>query len=259
MLRGLGYREDDLDDRDELFSSAVPIGPHVDLSREVDLESFDLPVLNQGSVGSCVLNAGFRALQLRHQALYGRPCPLGDRMRMYYLLRALHNWQDQDSGCRIRDFFKMVNKLGFPDEDNYDETSLFQPPDELWYHRGIHRRLKVEEYPIRFRRVVAIGQARVDLIRELTSHGVPVVGGLQISSEFQAYGSGTKVFDIPAPDELIGGHAVCFTLVPSDRARAYTSWGPFAHDSGFHNISLPYLGSKLLHDIWAVEYVPDFT
>lgn len=267
MTRGLGYTPDPEDAKveDWPFKALRATGTlykslgawAVRLEREGDLRPWVVDVLDQGPIGSCVVNAGFQAVRMVHRRDRGGAPPLGARLPGYYLLRAYIDTTGWDSGGHIRDFFRGINERGFGNEADYPyvpEQYLLKPPPE-WDTDSFDQRGNAVGSPARYWRVLTLAE-----MRDALDHGLPVVIGAMVSDEFVNF-DGKKVFDPPLPNEVVGGHAMCLVGhdLPDVGAGTFTavgSWGRGAHDNGFHHFSDAYADRFI--DMWAVERAPFF-
>ena len=121
----LGWHRQPRDDRDLLFRpGTMALPPAVDLT-----QTYSVPVVDQGQVGSCTGNgiAGALAyLQLQEKEALVYP----SRLFIYYNERVIEGTPSQDSGANIRDGIKSVVDQGYCSELDwpYDINAFAQQP-----------------------------------------------------------------------------------------------------------------------------------
>jgi len=109
----LGWIPDLPDHRDFLFSSRPfsQVIPGISLNPASPWIPFAPVALDQGTLGSCTVNATGNAVKyarIQAHKLYAfQPSRLFD----YYNARAIRGWESFDSGSYIRDAIKVANSL----------------------------------------------------------------------------------------------------------------------------------------------------
>lgn len=265
-MRGLGYIPDPVAGKARDWPLAAllrapafaPRASVVPIERQGDLRPLVVDVLDQGGIGSCVANAGMAGIRCVHRRDRGGKPPLGARMPAYYLCRSYIGTTREDSGCHIRDFWRGANEFGFSLESKYpyvDARFRDRPPPE-WQRDAFDQRGKDPANMARYWRVFDPSEMRAAL-----DANMPVVIGAMVSYEFTAH-TGRKVFDVPNPAQIAGGHAMLVVAhdLPEIGAGTFTavgSWGEGAHDRGYHHFSEAYAEEFI--DCWAVESVPYYS
>jgi|SRR5882672_1030717 len=242
-----GYIPDLEDDRDLMFSSPQAVVP-----ARVDLRgAFMPPIVDQAALGSCTSNAIVGALgydQLKQGEVH---TPLS-RLFIYYCEREKEGTIDSDSGARIRDGVKAVNKTGAAPEAEwpYDITKFALKPSPKAYSDAV----KYES--LLYRRVSrSLPQLKLAL-----SAGFPVVFGFTVYASFEnERTTKTGVVSMPVPnEEILGGHAVVAVGYDNDKQWVIVrnSWGTSVGDSGYYYFPYRYFEKPgLVSDLWTITSV----
>lgn len=274
--RGLGYRPDQPDDgRDLLFVDHRKFfglrqsvsGQRIDLSRWVK------QIYHQGPISSCVSNAGFAAIQLRHAAwtegdTRELPTLMGARLWGYYLARDMAGVAKFDVGCRLRDFFRCLNHYGFLLESEYslgyDVEQWRKKPPPLSFRRAIDRRQRDpvtgRGATVGYYRIYGEGDDLVEQICESLEREMPVVFGTNVTRAFVAGELGERPVERPRESEPIaGGHAMYVVGYDPDLSafRVVSSWGEEWGDKGACWMDESYFTWGSTQDIWAIHQVPE--
>lgn len=241
----LGWLPDKNDHRDMLYGDVVV--PQ-NLPARVDLtEIYNVPIVDQGHLGSCTGNAIANALaylQLKEKKKLSYP----SRLFIYYNERVMEGTVTIDAGAELRDGIKSIVDLGFCPETDwpYNIARFADKPDPVAYLDASKDLLKVyQRVPIRTYSVM-----------EAIASGFPVIFGIMVYPSFLA-AKGTGEVPMPDPTETIaGGHAmiaVGYDQVTS-RFKFQNSWGTAWGNQGFGTIPFDYLGSPTLGgDYWIVQ------
>lgn len=274
--RGFGWVEDpakgkddkpDWDLADLLGSDSEPAFRFLtseELPRSDSVREFivDGP-LRQSRIGSCVTNSGFQGIRSAHNRDGVQNPKLGSRLAQYFLCRSYIHTENWDSGCHIRDFFRSINDFGFLPEDDYDFgydiTKYNVAPPPVTFRRMFDQRLKQDESAnLRYWRIYDTGEARLVMFRQCLAQNLFVVFGTKLSEEFVLYDQGDKVWDVPT--DTVGGHAMMLTDYFEDgHFGAIGSWGPDAHDHGYHHFTPDYMAWAGTRDCWAIERPPYYS
>lgn len=199
MKRQYNLKPDKLDIRDKLF--APKASSTLSLPKEIDLRPYLLPVVDQGSLGSCTSNAiasGLREYQLIKD---DRPLTRLSRLFHYYHERLLEGTVNEDSGAYIRDGMKVLQQIGCAPEMDwpYVEAKFREKPSD-------HAESRAAAYKIaEYHRVMSYDDLLVALAQEQ-----PVVLGISVYQSFESGDVATRgMVPVPKPTEqFLGGHAV---------------------------------------------------
>lgn len=267
MLGKLGWLPDPLKrpgetpdfDADDVLAAAPPPPPSHSLSALIGND-----VLDQGSLGSCVANAGFQAIRIWHRGHNHTAAPLGSRLFGYWWARAYHDATKQDAGTYIRLFFQAIGKFGFCPEDVWP----YKPHDKIrgvpmWQkqpplaalERGLAQKTKGET--LAYRRIYETGSERVQAVMRAVASGHPVVFGTDVPTSFGA----SDVFDRPrAGESIAGGHAMLIDGYDQSGARfdVLNSWGRGWGRNGRIWMTAEALTWSATRDLWIVEHAPVF-
>lgn len=228
----------------------------IDIAPEAgSLNRYVLSVLNQGSIGSCVANAGFQAIRMKQYA-QGLRMPLGARLWGYYLARAFHGMQDWDTGTQIRSFFRAMNKFGFMAEADYtykyNVADYAQAPQPMDFMRAFDQRA-----PTHYYRIFDEGHDRLRLIKMAIAEGHPVVFGTKITREFVKSPPKGPIAPPKPGDEIVGGHAMVIVGYDSDGFLILNSWGPNWGSGGFATLAPEYITWERTKSLWVVAKAPE--
>jgi C1A family cysteine protease len=251
-MRKLGYlrgRADtrDIDARETLKAIKVPAS--------ASLRQHVVHVLDQGALGSCVANAGFQGIRMAQHRQGAANPPLGSRLWGYYLARAQHGQQLQDSGTYIREFFRAVVKFGFPPEQAWpyqasgDKFKKMPGPE-------VFREAYDQRSPTVYRRIFAEGIERTRAIKQAIAGGYPVVFGTDVSEAFCNDELDQDGIAPPVREPIAGGHAMTVVAYDGDVFEVCNSWGTGWGDAGFCAFSAAYLQWGQTNDLWIVESAP---
>lgn len=258
MARALGYKPDKHDPRDRVFAAertgAAP--------PEATCLPFLSPVLDQGSLGSCVGNATAGGLYAS-QCKQGASPEVASRLAIYFLARALEGTVAQDEGCQIRDAFKGIGKFGFAPERfwPYLVDNFATQPGFDFFSAAIDQR---DESPgeTEYKRINTTGAARIEDIKSAIVLGNTVVFGTNVSEN---YCSNIGTVDAPVMPPLTiplaGGHAQLiygYKTDPNGRIlfNVRNSWGEQWGAFGNTIFDESYLAWDQTSDLWVVKAAP---
>jgi C1A family cysteine protease len=245
-----GWKKDIEDARDKIFKYRAA-GP---LPAFVDLRKPELPIFNQGELGSCTAQSTATAmtadlLNQKHEYV------TLSRLMIYYNGRMLEGTIDEDSGCQIRNVIKGVGKYGACPEPDwpYDISKFtFKPPDNC-YTEGL------EEVALVYERI----PQNLTAMKTCLAGGHGFVFGFLIYPSFETQEvARTGKVRLPPFWELwgaaLGGHAVycCGYNNATKTFIVQNSWGPEWGDKGFFYMPYAYLTNYALSaDFWKISLV----
>lgn len=229
------------DRRDFIYKSQ-----NIKLEQSVDLRSWDSPIEDQESIGSCVGASIVAAYELLLKKKYPEKFVDLSKLYTYYHARLLEDSETSDDGViRIRNGVKGVQKFGICAETLWPyQTGLttIQPKLECY----------IDAWPrkiLTYQSVSSIGDAL-----EVLSTGIPIVFGLNIFSNFALLNSSNAVVSEPTDEEgqyLSGSHAM--TLVGYDAALKWfivkNSYGSDWGDKGYCYVPFDYY-TQYAFDKW---------
>jgi len=215
-------------------------------------------ILNQGPLGSCVLNG------LSSQALFGlakqsvaffQP----SRLFNYYNTRGMEGTIQSDAGCMPRDAIKAHVKYGMCDEKlwPYDVAKFTQKPPLACYREALKHQLlqysKVRQGPDSKRVLRDMKQCLMD--------GYPFGAGIMLYDSFES-SAVAKTGIVPMPnfnrEAALGGHYVVVAGW-DEGARMFeivNSWGTGWGDKGWFRLPYDYLlNPDLADDFWSIRMV----
>lgn len=240
-----GCVPDRADHRD--FKLTAPPG---DLPPAASLRHHFPPKRDQGSYGSCALNA----LCASAGYLYTKnnlPDPIFSRLLAYYLCRQEEGTPaTEDSGVQIRDAMSVAAKFGFAPETvwPYDEGHFsLEPTIDVLLKAAEHKALYYYRVP------------DLSTLKSSIVNGFPVLVGFAVPANMQEQAIETGIVEYPKENEaIIGGHCMLAGSYDDDKRLVGCAnwWGDVGDDSWFY---LPYNfftggGSvPLVSDCWTLR------
>jgi hypothetical protein len=215
---------------------------------------------DQENIGSCVANATGQEFQ------FVRNVAPRSRLQIYFEARRLQGWENEDTGCFIRDAMKVLAQLGAGRESwwPYDTTKFAVDPPLKVDRDALLRRIMT------YYRLETRADFRRCLLEDYTFVAGITVYDYFVGAEAARFG----IIPMPMPTEREqGGHAVlCIgyddDFINSDWAKAAVaagfpihavpkrvyifrnSWGPWGHQGNFA-IDADYIESNdLCGDCW---------
>lgn len=258
--RGLGYRRDKPDPRD--YKMRVSREEIATLPPAVILND-KTPVEDQGSLGSCVGNAGDNVFKLR-DFLVTNDYFNGSRLALYYWDREMDGSVNEDAGSYLRTMAAVLAKKGVPPETlwPYIESRFATKPSANVDAEAI--KCTCTKY---YRVDGNTPTETLNNIKAAISTSYPVMFGFDVYNNF---------FNI-SPDGnmpmgaggLAGGHAVCVTgyddthaNIDGSRGALYikNSWGTGWGAKGYFWMPYNYVikASDNVGDAWEVIDESDF-
>ncbi len=260
--RAYGWRRQSPDHRDYRFSA--PQRFIQDLPPRVDLRDTQIPIYDQGRIGSCTANAIAGALQY---------CQVKDNVKTFTPSRLFIYWNERniegtvesDAGAIIRDGIKVVNQVGAPAEKHwsYDDT----PADQVTgkWSAGAKPRQKPNCFAYRHAKdadavaYLAVDQT-VDQLRSCLAQGFPIVFGFTVYDSFESQDVAMSgVMYMPkASEKVLGGHAVLMVGYDDGQQRfiVRNSWGDRWGQAGHFTMPYEYAArADLAADFWSIRQV----
>lgn len=242
-----GWNKDAPDERDY----CLPTPETTVYPSEVDLRLLYpksiLPILKQGDIGSCVFNAGSRAVYFNQIKQKQTPF-MPSRLEWYWWGRVLEDTTASDAGCGIRNAFKALNKYGVCREDlwQYTKKNLYREPDvKAMQNAALHKSLRYQRVP-----------QDLDYIKAVLVQGFPIVFGIALYPSFKKVG---KHGLVPMPgkkEHCLYGHGMEIEGYSDSRQCVIVanSWGTEFGDKGYCYLPYEYiLNHELADDFWYIE------
>lgn len=211
------------------------------------------PVLNQGSLGSCVHNAIGNAHLFAQRQQLKPEVFLPSRLFGYYNTRVMERTVSIDAGCSIRNGFKSISRDGSCPEGMwpYLISKFRQKPTKVCYDEGR------KHQALNYFRVTQVEY----LIKEAIFSGYPVVFGFSVYESFES-ARVAQTGTVPMPnfdrERMLGGHAVLAVGYndATKRFRCMNSWGEGWGDKGYFTLPYAYLRDPdLSADFWILKLV----
>jgi len=256
--RGLGYKKDppkgpgekpDFDARHKLSAAPIPYQARL----------FDLTkIVNQSIWGACVAFAANQVLRgsLVRQGIVDPEFP--SFLWTWYLARASHNEQHENSGTYLRAAFAGLTTLGYPRESAFPystEPGAFAvtPPP------GVTTAAYDQRAPTEYHRIFETGAERVMVAKRALAQGFLIAFGTQVSDRFCSNDLGSGPVDPPIGLSIAGGHAMALCGYRGDEFDVANSWGTEWGDRGYWTMSADYLAWDDTTDLWICESAPQFS
>jgi C1A family cysteine protease len=226
--KGLGRKVDRPDKRDLHLPRFPHLGIGAPLPSSVDLfNSLNLPVYDQGELGSCTANAGvlYRRFLAQRFSRYSSHDQDLSRLFLYYQERLLEGNADSDGGAEVRDTFKALASVGVCPEtdDPYNPANVLSaeannsPADASAagvYKIGAYHRIPMS--------------SDMEIARSCLASGYPIELGFMVYESFESIGSDGVMPTPKIGEQELGGHAV--VIFGYDDTRKWfvvrNSWGP---------------------------------
>lgn len=177
------------------------------------------------------------------------------RLALYYLARAHHGGEKDDSGTYIRSAFAALRGYGFCNENwwPYYVEKVNKPlPWRALQMSGDQRKAE-------YGRIMATGEELVYSIKDRIRQGQPVVFGTDIGAAFANNDLGDVEY-APRAEDVVGGHCMVATGWRADGAiEILNSWGSGWGRDGFCWFHPSYIGHPMTRDCWAVIQVPEYS
>jgi len=242
----LGWKKDPEDVRDVVSARALAAPKKLPYKFQLPV---DLPIYDQGPIGSCTANSGCSCYMYECMEKYLEFNP--SRLFLYYNTRLIEGTTEEDSGAYIRDTFKSMNKHGVCSEKmwQYDVNRFTQKPNDAAYTDALtHKAIQYARVP----------QDKFAIQRTLLT-GAAISFGFYVYESFMKGNWHRISGKMPIPkstEKLLGGHAV--TIVGYDnRKRSFliqNSWGEGWGIKG--KFWMPYaylLDPSRADDFWCIE------
>jgi C1A family cysteine protease len=246
--RKYGWIPDSPDHRDHLFKIRKPI----ELPPKTDLRDKLIPVFDQGSLGSCTGNAISSAYAFNMHKQVEDEIFVPSRLFIYYNEREIEGTIPYDSGARIRNGIKSINRTGVCDEFKWPyDISMFavKPSPECYVQAQRNKAVKYERLKNSERE-----------LKTCLALGFPFVFGFKVYESFQT-NAVAKNGMMPMPgkrEKTVGGHAVT-AVGYDDSTKCFivkNSWGGNWGDKGFFYMPYDYItDSDLCADFWVIQRV----
>ena len=245
-----GWKKDIPDFRDrEYMALSISLDQ---LPAHVDLRNPNIPILDQGQLGSCTANAIAIAHQYEQAKQQEKNIFTPSRLFIYYNERSMEGSVNEDSGAMIRDGIKSVVKQGVCPETEwpYKIEKFRQKPPDPCYKDAMNN--QVLSYS-------SIAQSMY-LMKCCLFSGFPFVFGFSVYESFESAAvAKTGIVPMPSKKEsLLGGHAVLAEGY-DDKTKMVTvrnSWSDKWGDHGYFYLPYDYITSmKLASDFWKISLV----
>lgn len=232
----------------KMAPSAVGLPPHVDLRPK------DVPIYNQGQLGSCTGNGWAALIEYRDKQLaaVGSPVPgvpppgyyAPSRMFIYYFERYLRGTVGRDVGAAVADGAQVVSRWGTPPESDW-------PYNPAWFAVRPSRKAITDASRHVAPPPSSVDNTDLDEVRSALANGHPVVFGFNVYKSFESVGPTGEY--VPA-GRYVGGHCVV-AVGYDDRAQVAivrNSWGTDWGAKGYFFMRYLDFASPMCGDAWTL-------
>lgn len=246
-IKKYGWKPQRPDFRDRVFHISHPKSAPT----KIDLRPQDVPIYDQGDIGSCTGNSSVGAFSFDHKKQFGKQFD-GSRLMAYYNGRAAEGTTDQDAGAAIRDVIAGLKQYGLAQETlwPYLDVNVTLPPEPAAVADGLLH--PTVQYG-------ALDQS-LDALKTTLANSFPFVFGFSVYDSFESDAvAQTGIVPMPSPTEnMIGGHAVM--AVGYDDTKGIfivrNSWGTGWGDKGYFYFPYDYISNpNLASDFWVIQAV----
>lgn len=249
MSKIYNLKKQDKDNRDFLYE------PFTDIVLKknhfiTDLPKLICPILDQGSIGSCLANAIYALIYILSNGKYKL-----SRLQLYMCYRAVDGSSlCDDTGGTVRGGMSAIKKYGISSESYWSYENI-----ETKFIKLAPSKSFVNKYPLKNFVYKFITQD-LNSIKNCLISGSPIVIGIALYSSFETPDV-DKYGLVPMPDisneTLLGGHALL--LVGYDDItkvfKFQNSWSAFWGDKGYGYIPYDYvLSDNLSFDLCTVSF-----
>lgn len=213
-----------------------------------DVQMVSCPILDQGSLGSCLSNATYALFYIISVSKISL-----SRLQLYMTNRAIDGSSlTEDTGATVRGCMKAISKYGLCNEKiwSYDILNF----DKLAPSEAFKNLYQLTKFVYTF--------IKQDLksIKEVLVSDKPILIGIAIYSSFESTNA-TNYGVIPMPnttkEELLGGHAILLVGY-DDKTKVFkfqNSWGVEWGDKGYGYIPYDYVtDNNLAFDLCTVTF-----
>lgn len=218
MKRYLGWVPDVPDARDLRYTAPIKIlkklPDTVDLRKSLSGKNTDV-IFDQGRLGSCVGNATAAAINFQYtKQKKNKNTP--SRLAIYYGARELMGTVNVDSGCYIRDAFKVIAKYGAGSEVlwPYYISKFTKKPSSNYFIDA------AKKQAVQYERV----SQKIDQLKAAISENTPVVFGFSVYESLETYATVGGIVHMPLiRDRMLGGHAVIIVGYTNDLTKVHSN------------------------------------
>lgn len=259
VRRNFGWIRDTPDVRDHMYAPSFLTTESLKgtVPSKFDMRSqvTDIPIYNQGSLGSCTSNSISFLYQFVEKKQRNTVVFPPSRLFLYYNVRSDKN---SDTGASVRNCIKSAAATGMCSEGlwPYDTSKFKDKPTQICYDQAANA--KVIEY-------VSV-PINIDTIKMALAEGNPIAFGFDVYSSFDYVGFDGRM---PIPDtgkeKITGGHCVCMMGYDDDITFSgghkggfivRNSWGTFWGDGGY--FYMPYCvgtNSAIVSNFWIIKAI----
>lgn len=216
-----------------------------------DLRAFNNSILNQGEIGSCVVHAISKQVQVNWTIEGWNGAPLPNLLALFWQSRKYHSAEASTAGTFPRFAYKASQEYGFCKEDVYPyNTDLaLKPVPPRVYKASYDQSRKIQYY-----RISDDPQTRRSMIVEALSQLRPVALAIQVDAAFTDF-SRTDPWTFSG--KSLGGHYVLSMGHSDEGIIILNSWGSSWSSSGYRMIRWDtILNSSVTTDPYVTTFVP---
>jgi C1A family cysteine protease len=251
--KGLGRKIDAHDKRDYRVNALPHLGVGAPLPTRIDaFAGLNLPVYDQGEIGSCTANAGvlYRRFLAQRFSKYSAGDQNLSRLFLYYQERKLqwNNAVNDDSGAAIRDIFYVLAHTGVCPED-------IDPYNPAYFASAVVNDSQKDLEGARIFRIGAYHRVPDAMTaRSVLASGYAIALGFTVYESFEDIG-GDGLMRMPRKGEaVLGGHAVVIRGYDDEKSEflVQNSWGVGWGDKGCFRMPYRFLEDEDLSqfDMW---------
>ncbi len=248
-MRVLNWKPSPKDERDFKFALNFSLLSEEELPKEVDLSTLIPETWDQKQIGSCVGHGTGMAVLYQSRKQNREIDP--SRLFLYYNARLIQGWQNEDSGCYIRDAFKTLNKEGVCKESTwpYIEREVFTRPSISSYTEA------TETTSTKYHR---LNNTLLEL-KNCIAQGRPFVFGFTVFASFMSNGWKDTMPYPKNNEKNLGGHCVIAVGYDDNRKafRIKNSWGSDWKDNGYFWMPYSYIITNRCDDFWTLEQIKE--
>ena len=232
---GLGAIDSPTDLRDYRLSDLVTCADDVDIPEKFELD-YDIPIQNQGNVGSCVAHALMEMKSYIDNDMYSIGFIYGNR-----------NDNDfQGSGLIAREALKHLVKEGDCFKESFDYNIEYPEIRNKMSEIGID---KLYAEASQFKSLAYIRLSADEIKEYLVKYKKPIMIVVKVYQNFYTAKTNKGIIPSEPVGSYKGNHAMVIVGYDKDTLKIVNSWGNTG-DNGYYYLDI---NSSIIKELWALE------
>ena len=234
----LGAIESPTDLRDYDYSMVTGSSEKIDIPEKFELD-YDIPIQNQGNVGSCVAHALMEMKSYIDNSMYSVGFIYGNRKE--------EDWQGH--GLIIREALKCIVKNGDCFKESFDFNIEYPEIRNKMSEIGID---KLYAEASQFKSLAYIRLSADEIKEYLVKYKKPIMIVVRVYKNFYTAKSNKGIIPSEPVGAYKGNHAMVIVGYDKDTLKMVNSWGNITGDNGYYYLDI---NSSIIKELWALEDV----